>query len=241
MAFSPLVQITQQELTRISSTKLMPLGTVGFDRTGAMFRYGQAGAVNLAGGKLVQVPAVVAAHQNIAVATAVVIGDRQINVTLGGTATSLDQYADGTLLVYDASGQGQRAVIATNPVIALSTSGFIYVEDAFAAAITTSGKVNLSLNPWAGALVYATGATTEFATGVPSVAITATNYGWFQTRGLAAVLTNGTITKGAGVIPGQTTAGSVDIETTGTITQRVGQQYETGTSTKYSTTFLGIE
>lgn len=241
MAFSPFVQISSQELQRISSSKLMPLGTIGMDRTGAAFRYGLAGAVNLAGGKLVQVPAVVANHQNIAVATAVVIGDRQVNVTLGATATTLDQYADGTLLVYDASGVGQRAVIATNPVIALSTAGIISVEDAFAAAITTSGKVNLALNSWAGALVYATGATTEFATGVPSVAITAANYGWFQTKGLAAVLTNGTITKGSGVVPGQTTAGSVDIEATSTIVQRVGTQYETGTSTKYSTTYLTID
>ncbi len=241
MAFSPLVQISSQELTRISATKLMPLGTLGFDRTGAAFRYTLAGAVNLAGGKLVQVPAVVANHQNVAVATAVVAGDRQINLTLGATATTLDQYADGTLLVYDASGTGQRAVIATNPVIALSTAGVFQVEDAFAAAITTSGKVNLSLNSWAGALVSAASQTTEFATGVPSVAITAAYYGWTQTKGLAAVLTNGTITKGAGVVPGQTTAGSVDIEATGTITQRVGTQYETGTSTKYSTTYLTID
>lgn len=241
MAFSPLVQISSQELTRISSTKLMPLGTMGFDRTGAAFRYGQAGAVNLAGGKLVQVPAVISAHQNVAVATAVVIGDRQVNVTLGATATTLDQYADGTLLLYDGSGQGQRAVIATNPVIALSTAGIFYVEDAFAAAVTTSGKVNLSLNPWAGALVSATSQTTEFATGVPSVAITAVYYGWFQTKGLAAVLGNGSITKGSGVVPGQTTAGSVDIEGTSTITQRVGQAYETGTSAKYNTVFLAID
>lgn len=241
MAFTGPTQLSSQEVNRISTSKLMPLGTLGVNRDGSAYRYGLAGAVNLAAGKLVQVPAVVAQHQNVAVATAVAIGDRQINVTLGSTAATVDQYADGTVVVYDASGTGQRAIITTNPAITLSTAGVFTLDDAFSAAITTSGKVNLSLNPYSGALVSATSQTTEFATGVPPVAITLANYGWFQTRGIAAVLGNGSITKGSGVVPGQTTAGSVDIEGTGTITQRVGTAYETGTSTKYNTTYLTID
>lgn len=241
MGFSGTLEISSQELNRASTTKLHPLGTVGQTRDGRVFRYGQAGAVALAAGKLAQVPAVISAHQNVAVATAVVAGDKQINVTLGATAATADQYQDGLVLAYDASGVGQTALIATNPAIVLSTAGIFQTVDAFSLAISTSGKVNLSLNPYAGALVYATGATTEFATGVPITTLAISSYGWFQTKGLAAVLTNGTITKGAGVVPGQTTAGSVDIEATATITQRVGTQYETGTSTKYSTTYLCID
>ncbi len=241
MGFTGPTQLSSQDLTRVSSSKLMPLGAVGVSRDGRTFRYGQAGAVALAVGKLCQVPAVVANHQNVAVATAAAIGDRSFNLTLGATATTADQYQDGYLGVYDSTGAGQTMLIATNPVIALSTAGIFQTVDPLSIALTTSSKVNLSLNPYAGALVSATSQTTEFATGVPVTTIAISNYGWFQTRGIAQVLTNGTITKGAGVVPGQTTAGSVDIEATTTITQRVGTQYETGTSTKYSTTYLTID
>lgn len=240
MAFTGPIQLSSQELARVGTLKLMPLGTLGVDRTGATFRYGLAGAVALSLGKLVQVPAVVANHQNLAV-TAAAIGDRQVNVTLGATAATAEQYTDGVLGVYDSVGAGQRFLVATNPAIVLSTAGIIQLEDPVMIALTTASKVNLSLNSYAGALVYATGATTEFATGVPINTIPIANYGWFQTKGLAQVLTNGTITKGSGVVPGQTTAGSVDIEATSTIVQRVGIQYETGTSTKYSTTYLTID
>lgn len=241
MGFTGTLQLSTQDIFRTSTSKLMRLGQQGATRDGRLFRYGLAGAVNLSAGKLCQIPAVVANHQNIAVQTAAVVGDQFLAVTLGATATTAAQYDDGYVVGYDASGVGQTLQIQGTPVIALSTSGTLSLFDAVATAMSTSAKVNLELNPYAGALVYATGATTEFATGVPNVAITAASYGWFQTRGQAAVLTNGTITKGAGVVPGQTTAGSVDIEATTTITQRVGLQLQTGTSTKYSTTYLMID
>jgi hypothetical protein len=241
MAFTGPLQLASQDIYKVSATKLHRLGSQGATRDGRLFRYGLAGAVALSPGKVNQVAAVVPNHQNIAVQTASVVGDTQLLVTLGATATTADQYADGYVIGYDASGVGQTLQIAGNSAAALSTTCTVYLSDPVAIAQTTSGKVNLELNAWAGALVYATGATTEFCNGVTNVSLPIANYGWFQTRGAAAVLTNGTITKGSGVVPGQTTAGSVDIEATGTITQRVGLQVQTGTTTKYSTTFLTID
>lgn len=241
MGFTGPLQLSTQDIYKLSSTKLMRLGQQGATRDGRLFRYGLAGAVTLAPGKINQVPAVVPNHQNIAVQTATVVGDSVINVTLGATATTAGQYDDGYVIGYDASGVGQTLQIQGTPVIALSTSGALSLFDPIAIAQTTSGKVNLELNPWSGGLVYATGATTEFCVGVTNISLTAANYGWFQTRGTAAVLGNGSITKGSGVIPGQTTAGSVDIEAAGTLTQRVGLQIQTGTSTKYNTTYLTID
>lgn len=241
MAFTGPTQLSTQDIFTISKTKLMPLGTQGATRDGRLFRYGLAGGVTLLPGKINQIPAVVSAHQNLAVFAAASVGDTVLQLTLGATATTAAQYDDGYAVGYDASGVGQTLRIAGTPVLALSTSGPFQLGDPVAIAATTSGKFNLELNPWSGALVYATGATTEFCVGVTQVSLTTAFYGWFQTRGTAAVLTNGTITKGSGVIPGQTTAGSVDIEGTSTITQRVGIQAQTGTSTKYSTTYLTID
>lgn len=242
MAFTGFAQLSNQDVYRISATKLMRLGTLGTTRDGRMFRYTLAGAVTLAPGKLCQIPAVISTHQNIAVQTASLVGDNNLSVTLGATNnTTAGQYDDGYVVGYDASGVGQSLQIQANSVATAATTCVLALYDPVATAQSTSGKVNLELNPYSGALVSATSQTTEMATGVPNVSITAANYGWLQTRGVAAVLTNGSITKGSGVVPGQTTAGSVDIEATGTITQRVGTQLQTGTTTKYSTTYLTID
>lgn len=242
MAFTGTIQLSTQDIYKVSTTKLMPLGTQGATRDGRLFRYGLAGAVTLAPGKVNQIPAVVSTHQNIAVQTAAVVGDQQLIVTLGATnATTAGQYDDGYVIGYDVSGVGQALRISGTPVLSAATSGPFLLGDPIATAMTTSAKVNLEQNMWSNALVYATGATTLLCNGVTNVSLPATNYGWFQTRGTAAVLTNGTIAAGSGVVPGQTTAGSVDIETTSTLTQRIGLQQQGGTSTKYSTTYLTID
>lgn len=241
MALSSVNQIFAQDVYAISSTKMHELGYRGQTPDGRIYRYGLAGSVDLAPGKVCQIPAVVANHQNDAVATATVIGDKSINVTLAGnTATTLNQYADGYLVAYDASGVGQTLLISGNGVIAGSGTGRIQLADPIAIAQTTSGKVNLELNPYAGVLVSTTADTTESVVGVPQVTVTAAFYGWFQTAGVAGVLGNGTITKGAGVIKSATTAGAVDIEATATITTRIGVALQTGTSTKYNTVLLSV-
>lgn len=242
MAFTGPTQLSTQDIYKVSTTKLMPLGTQGATRDGRLFRYGLAGATTLAPGKVNQNAAVISTHQNIAVFAAAAVGDTVLQVTLGATnATTANQYDDGYIIGYDASGVGQSLRIAGTPVLSASTSGPFALGDPIATAMTTSAKVNLEQNLWSNALVYATGATTSFCNGVVNVSLPATNFGWFQTRGTAAVLTNGTIAAGSGLIPGQTTPGSVDIEVTGTITQRVGIAQQGGTSTKYSTTYLSID
>lgn len=241
MGYTGTIALSAQDVYAISSTKQMALGSRGQTQDGRVFRYGLAGAADLAAGKVAQIPAVVANHQNDTVATATVVGDRSINITLAGnTATTLNQYADGYLIGYDASGTGQALQISGNPVIAGSGTGRIQLADPIAIAQTTSGKVNLELSPYAGAVISSSGDTTESVVGVPNVTITAAFYGWFQTEGVAAVLGNGTITKGAGVIKSGTTAGAVDIEATGTITTRIGVALQTGTSTKYNTVLLNV-
>lgn len=239
--FTGPIQLSTTDVNRTSTTKLLPLGSQGATRDGRLFRYGLAGAVTLAPGKLNQNAAVVANHQNIAVAAAANPGDTTLSVTLGATATTAGQYDDGHVIGFDVAGQGQAIRISGTPVLAASATGAINLGDPVLQALTTSSKVNLEQNLWSNALVYATGATTQFANGVANVSIPAANFGWFQTRGTAAVLVNGSIAAGSGLIPGQTTAGSVDIEAATTVTQRVGFAQQAGTSTKYSTVYLAID
>jgi len=241
MPFTGPLQIEMQDVRTASTTKQHTLGAVAYTRDGRAFRYGQAGASALAAGKLAQIPAVVANHQALATLAAAV-NSTKVTVTLGATAATADQYVDGYLVIRDTSttGAGQAFPINGNSAAALSTNCDIYLGEAVATALTTASVSNLELSPYGGMLISSTADTTEAVTGVPQVSVAAASYGWFQTRGVSAVLGNGAITKGAGVIKSATTAGAVDIEAAGTLTYRVGIQLQTGTTAKYNTTLLTI-
>lgn len=238
--FTQRLSLTNQDARTVSATQLHKLGSVAETADGRIFRYAAAGAVNLVAGKVNNTVATVANHTNIAVATAAAVGARSVNVTLGATATTAGQYDGGYLVVIDVAGQGAAYRIAGTPVIALSTSGVIQLEEGIATALTTSSKVSLVPNPWAGSIVTAAAAAL-FCNGSNNVAVTALNYYWSQTGGIASVLSDGAITKNAGAIVSASVAGALTIELAATVTQRVGVAPELTVDTKYYPVFLTLE
>lgn len=242
MPFTGPLQIEMQDVRTQSTYKQHTLGTLAVTRDGRQFRYGQAGASILAAGKLAQIPAVVANHQALVTAAAAVNATK-ITVTLGGTAATADQYVDGYAVIRDTAttGAGQAFPINGNSAQTSTTGNVdVYLAEGVAEALTTASVTNLELSPYGSMIISSSGDTTESVTGVPQIDVAASSYAWFQVRGVAAVLGNGTITKGSGVIKSATTAGAVDIEAAATITQRVGIQLQTGTTAKYNTTMLTI-
>lgn len=241
MGLSQRQHILDQDNYQISSTQGGALGTRGETKDGREWRYGLAGAANLAIGKLAQQPAVISTHQNVVVSGSA--GDLTATVTLGATNNmTQDQYKDGFLLGLSGTGAGQVARIRTNPAIALSTAGVVQLAEPLTTTFAATPKASLMLNPYAGALISSTADTTQQVVGVPIITITAAFYGWFLTRGPGAVLVNGTPAVGSGLIKSATTAGAADIEATTTITQRIGQVYDTaGVSTSYITANLNIQ
>jgi hypothetical protein len=242
MPFTGPLQIEMQDVRTTSTSKQHTLGTLAVTRDGRQFRYGQAGAVALTAGKMHQIPAVIANHQAL-VTLAAAVNATKITVTLGGTAATADQYIDGYAIIRDTSttGAGQAFPISGNSAQTVTTGNAdIYITEGVAEALTSASVTNLELSPYGGVLITTTADTTESCIGVPQIDTAAASYCWFQVRGVAAVLANGTITKGAGVIKSATTAGAVDIEAAATITQRVGIQLQTGTTAKYNTTMLTI-
>src|SRR6185369_8356134 len=73
----------------------------------------QAGAVALSSGQLMQAPALVANHQNMATSTAAA-GATQVTVTLGATAATLNQYQGGYVIFNAGTGLGQTLKIASH-------------------------------------------------------------------------------------------------------------------------------
>lgn len=243
MPFTGPTQIEMQDVRVTSTSRQHNLGQIAFTHDGRMFVYGQAGAVALVAGQLQQIPAVVANHQALVSPSASAVGAVKITVTLGGTAATADQYLGGFAVIRDTAttGAGQALPISGNSAQTSTTGNAdIYLAEGVGEALTTASVVNLELAPTGGVLVSTSGDTTERVVGVPQIDTPAASYSWLQIKGVASVLGNGAITKGAGLIKSGTTAGAVDIEATGTITQRVGIAQQTGTTAKYNTVYLNI-
>lgn len=240
MSFTGPIQLSSQELNVTNLTKLQKLGTVGYTADGRKYRYTQNGAVILVAGKTVNAIAKVANHTTQTVQAAAAVGAYTVSVTVGATAMTQDQYADGYLVVKDTSalGTGTAYRIAGNSSIS-SAGGTVsaFLQEPVVTALTTSSIVSFVASPWSGVLV-APAAAAEVVVGVPQLAIPASTYFWAQVGGIASVLSDGVISKGAGAIQSASVIGAATIEATTTITQRIGWAPEATVDTKYDPLYL---
>lgn len=239
--FTQRIALTQQDARSINATKLHNLGTVAETADGRVYRYALAGASNLAAGLVNNGVAKVTNHTINSVATAAAVGDRSVNITLAGaTATTVAQYDDGYLHVIDSAGVGSSYRIAGTGVIAASGTGRIQLAEGVATALTTSSKVALVPSPWAGSIVQS-GSVSLFINGTNNVAVTAANYYWSQTGGIASILSDGVIAKNAEAINSDAVAGAVETRVDATVTRGVGFAVEATVDTKYYPIFLTLE
>lgn len=229
--------------TRTNADGSQNLGDMACLTDGRIFRYAKVGASNAAKGQLQLAPAHKTNHDNIAVAAAAASGAKQVTVTLGATAATLDEYAEGFLAVNDVDGEGQTYSINGHAAANLSTSLVVNLFDPIATALTTNSQVCLVHNSYNGVIVGT--AATQLPAGVPLVAIAAGDYGWVQSRGVAAVLADETLTLGFPVVAGSSTAGAVEEQdgTFGTAQAQyvVGKAFVAGVDTEYRPVMLTID
>lgn len=231
--------LTASDLRDTSTTQDTELGALGLTGDGRRFRYGKAGAGALAAGKLAVAEAIVSNHTNIAVAANAAIGDTRVQVTLGATATTQGLYDEGYLTVNAGTGAGISYKISGTPVIGSAGTGYIYLEEPLKVALTSaSSKVSLHKSPFKD-VVHST--TASLAVGVPTVAIAAASYGWFQTQGICSVLSDGVVAKDTGFIQSTSVAGAVVTEAAGTLVARLGWAPEATVDTEYRQVFLTVE
>ena len=233
------LQIMPQEIYKESDTQKTDLGALARTPDGRAFRYVKAGGTALVAGKLQQGPDITAYHQNVAVAAAAAIGATQVTVTLGATAATAGQYANGYLIVNDETGEGQTYQIKSNPAADASASLVVtlYDEDALVTALTTSSEVCLIPNLYNGVIVNPT-TPTNAPVGVAVYPITASYYGWVQVYGVVSCLNDSNTTVGLAIAPSQSVAGSV--KTGATTLDSIGTALQAGVDTEYRTVFLRI-
>lgn len=243
--YTGLQQISSQQLNSTNAFKdtSSSLGDIVVGSDQAIYAYSQAGASNLAAGKVNVTPAKVANNTNLAVdaASNLAVGSTIITVDLGGTAVTQNQYADGYLVVNDGTGVGQEYQIVGNSAQA-STTGAVTVQltDGLVTAIDSTSKISLMPNAYSNTIVAPGSSASFVANGVSQVAVTATFYYWSKIRGMASVLSDGIIAKGVGAVLSASVAGAATTEATGTLTQRVGTAPEATVDTKYYGIYLTL-
>ena len=170
------------------TTQLHPYGARMVLPDNRVFYYGQTDGAQTAGA-ICQSPVGIANHDMDLATNTASSGDKSVTVTVGGTAVTANQYADGYLYVNDGTGEGHIYKIRQHDAISSSGSGAInlYDGDAIATGFVAATIAGLAKNPYKDFIVYPTTATGH-AVGVVATDFDDDDFGWLQTWGPAAVL-----------------------------------------------------
>ena len=230
-----------------NTTKKRALGTILELPDGREFKYVLNGSGAITSGKLTSSAAMIGNHDMDLTTAAASVGDTSITVTLGGTAATKDQYADGYIYTNDGTGEGQIYRIASNPAADSSATLAVTLasNDPVNVALDSTTLSGLAVNPYSGIVVSPTSITNR-TLGVTATDIAANAYGFVQTKGLASVLVSGTVVAGEPLrVAGATTAGAamaLDRDGSGENEQEIGVVHNVvAVSTDYCLAFLNID
>ena len=192
------------------------LGQMGMTTDGRKFRYVKAGEL-LVTGDLYQNSAVSTDFVSMAVPSAAAIGSSEVAVTLGGTAVTANQFDEGYLVVSASTGIGQQFQIESHTV-QTSTTGtctFTIAGTLAVALVAAASTVTVVRNPYVDVVKQPTTPTGN-AVGVAQFAIASGSFGWIQSGGIAACLSdsNTTSADAKGLSPSTTTAGTMALALT---------------------------
>jgi hypothetical protein len=206
---------------------------------GKEFALAMSGAANLVVGNLLQEPAEDTQFENMAIGTAGVAGDLYLQVTNGTTTVTPVYYRGGSIGLYTA---GTNVVGDEYTILdvtgTLTTGGAlkVWLDRPLRTATTTSATVVMKRNLYSGVIQMPGSTPTGAAVGIaifaiPASTTTAPVYGYVQTRGVAAVLSDGsTFAVGSAVGTPSATAGAVTVYAAATTKQSIGVAREAAAS-----------
>jgi|TARA_Y100000310_G_C20699561_1_gene828479 hypothetical protein len=233
------VQLTDGGELDTSSTAKHKIGTMAVTTDGRVYRYTEAGAVNLGAGKLCVAQPIVANHENMSVQAAAAVGATSVTVTLGATAAAANDYANGYLTINDAAGEGVTYLVTGHPAADANATLTLSLAQPVKVALTTSSQASLQMNPWKESVISVTDQL-DMPIGIPNQAITATEFGWIQTRGVCSALADETLAIGADLTIGTSVAGAVEVvDAAGE--PRVGYAIQAGVDTEHRAIYLQID
>ncbi len=195
--------------SQTTSATEIQLGSKFYDQAGNEYTWAKAGTPALVAGTLLQAPIEVTTHQNLAPTATFAIGATSVTVTLGASAVTANQYAGGWFVTTEAPGEGYKYLISSHPAADSGATVVLTLSDPLQVAVTTSTHGDLVANQYDGVLINPTTATSN-PVGVATDIIAAGSYGWIQTKGVAVVLADGTVTVGTSLVASNATAGAVE-------------------------------
>ena len=206
--------VFDQHIWDISATEKHPLGTRRELGDGRVFVYAKAGGTALAAGTLTAKNVVVPNHLNLDVAAAPTaasgaIGSFFITVTLGATAATANEYAEGYIYHNKNGVLGQQYKIKNHPAADASATLKVELHEALRVAAADADEFTLVHHSQSAVVICPTTVVSP-PTGVPQVAVTANYYFWNQVKGPCAILADGTLIIGVHVRTSDGTAGSVE-------------------------------
>jgi len=186
------------EQFNLYATQRWPLGTKLSIQDGRTFRFAKAGGTILVVGDLLTAAANVANDVGrTGIATAA--GSRAPTLTTGGAVTA-NFYAEGFWNTSVTPGGGESRKIDNHLAGTTATVYNLAPGHSIGTAITTTSRIDLIKNPYDAVIQAPVTTTTGAPVGVAVTAIAATTgCGWIQTKGMAAVLTSGTVVLGSPV------------------------------------------
>lgn len=197
----------------VTTTKRHTLGHIGVDGGGRFYRYAFSGEAIGAGQIIMQKIGQANNDADLALSVAAAIGDLTVTVTLGATAVTLDQYADGYLYVNDVVGEGHAYRIKGHPAAALSANVVITLYDGEGiseALNTTTTQVGLMENAYKDVEIWDADDIDGSCLGVAVSEVADNRYFWAGVSGDFPTLIQGTVTIGEAVMPSNGTDGAVE-------------------------------
>lgn len=235
-----MAQLVEQDVHTTSAEARAKLGDKVMTADGRVYRYAKAAGTALDAGKLVVAADAVANHTNVVAGADAAVGATQITVTLGATAITADQYAEGYVVVNDAAGEGIMYKIASHPAAASAADVVIQLEDPIQVALTEdTSEVSLVYNLYDNVVISAVDQA-DAVVGVPNVAVGSNEYFWAQTGGMCAVLADEAVAKGLAVTIGTGVAGAVEA-VDGVAEPVVGYAHEALVDTEYRAVRLVLD
>ena len=218
------------------------LGQFFLGSNGTGFRFVQAGGSALVVGNVLQSPAIDTQFNDMAVPAAVASGATgAITITNGTTALSAgNEFEGGSLTVSVTPGLGESYTILGNSTATNGSALNLYLDRPIRTAWTTSTKVTLRKSPFKGVIQSPATTLTGTPVGVAIYAIPASAYGFVQTKGVGAALSDNTsIIAGSMVSVPSGTAGAVTLQVAGL--PAVGYAMQAASSGKDIPVFLQID
>lgn len=215
---------TISELDLYTSTTQVPsglsLGALVAGPNGKYFQFVRAGGSALVVGNVLQAPAQDTQFDDMAVPAAVAAGTvagAAVVITNGTTAVSAGDFIGGTAEVSVTPGLGEEYTIIDHSTASNGAALTLYLDRPIRTAWTTSTKVTLRKSTFRGVIQAPATTLTGSIVGGAVYAIPASEYGFVQVRGVAALLSDASSITATNqqVCGGSGTAGCVTLQVAG--------------------------